>query len=401
MKLFSKGDKAAKGSKVPNGRKAFEALPLADRVITFYAEDGGSWPHFAPIVEALVDEFGWSVCYLTSSEHDPILSADRPGVRAFFIGEGVKRAFLFQTMEVGVLVATVPQLGISVLPRSRFAATLGTTYVYAFHSMASTHMIYEPDGFDHYDTVLCVGPYMVDEIRAREAKAGLPAKELLEHGYGRLDTILAETRRAGRDPGVPAAKPTVLVAPSWGPTCTFETIGVELVQALLDGGCRVIARPHPMTAKKTPRAIEQLAATFGSHPDFQLDQDIAGARSLHESDVMVSDWSGAALEYVFGLERPVVFIDVPRKVNNPDYLELGIEPFEASVRERIGAVIAPDRLDALVPALTEIVGAANDWRERLVQVRDESVFNVGGSGHAGAAVIAAKADAFAAARGLR
>ena len=401
MKLFSKGDKAAKGAKVPNGRKAFEALPLADRVITFYAEDGGSWPHFAPIVDALVDEFGWSVCYLTSSEHDPILSAGRPGVRAFFIGEGVKRAFLFQTMEVGVLVATVPQLGISVLPKSRFAATLGTQYVYVFHSMASTHMIYEPDGFDHYDAVLCVGPYMVDEIRAREAHAGLSAKELVEHGYGRLDTILADARNASRDTGAAGSKPTVLVAPSWGPTCIFETIGVEVVRTLLDGGCRVIARPHPMTTKKTPRAIDALSSTFGSHPDFELDQDIAAARSLHESDVMVSDWSGAALEYAFGLERPVVFVDVPRKVNNPGYGELGIEPFEASVRESIGAVIAPDQLDVLVPAVTEIVGAAHDWRERLVQVRSESVFNVGGSGRAGAAVIAAKAEAFVTARGLR
>ena len=401
MKLFSKGDKAAKGVKVPNGRKAFEALPLADRVITFSAEDGGSWPHFAPIVDALVDEFGWSVCYLTSSEHDPIFTAGRPGVRPFFIGEGVKRAFLFQTMEVGVLVATVPQLGISVLPKSRFVATLGTQYVYVFHSMASTHMIYEPDGFDHYDTVLCVGPYMVDEIRAREAHAGLSAKELVEHGYGRLDTILADAQDASRETEAVGSKPTVLVAPSWGPTCIFETIGVEVVRTLLDGGCRVIARPHPMTTKKTPRAIDALSSTFGTHPDFELDQDIAAARSLHESDVMVSDWSGAALEYAFGLERPVVFVDVPRKVNNPDYGELGIEPFEASVRESIGAVIASDRLDVLVPAVTEIVGAANDWRERLVQVRSESVFNVGGSGRAGAAVIAAKADAFATARGLR
>ena len=58
---------------------------------------------------------------------------------------------------------------------------------------------------------------------------------------------------------------------------------------------------------------------------------------------MVSDWSGAALEYAFGLERPVLFVDVPRKVNNPEYERLGIEPFEASVREQIGRVVAPER----------------------------------------------------------
>ena len=156
-----------------------------------------------------------------------------------------------------------------------------------------------------------------------------------------------------------------------------------------------------MTTKKTPRAIDALSSTFGTHPDFELDQDIAAARSLHESDVMVSDWSGAALEYAFGLERPVVFVDVPRKVNNPKYGELGIEPFEASVRERIGAVIAPDQLGALVPTVIEIVGTASGWRERLAQARSESVYNVGRSGRAGAAVIAAKAEAFVMARGLR
>lgn len=385
MKLFGKGPK------VPSGRKAFEQLALVDRAITFYAEDGGSWPHFAPIVAALVDEMGWSVCYLTSSDSDPILTKDRPGVRAFFIGEGVKRAFLFQTLEVGVLVATVPQLGISVLPRSRHAPALGTNYVYVFHSMASTHMIYEPDGFDHYDTVMCVGSYMLDEIRRREELAGLPAKELVEHGYGRLDTIIAAA-----EPPRPldADSPTVLVAPSWGPTCIFETIGVELVSALLDGGCRVIARPHPMTTKKSPRAIDQLSATFGTHPDFELDQDIATTRSLYASDVMISDWSGAALEYALGRERPVIFVDVARKVNNQEYGAFGIEPFEASVRERIGAVVSPEALHTLVPTVRDLVASAADWRDRLRTVRTESIFNVGCSGRVAADVIAAKADAF-------
>src|SRR4051794_28817948 len=83
VKLFSKS------AKVPNGRKAFEQLPLADRVITFYAEDAGSWPHFAPIVEALTGDLGLSICYLTSAADDPILEAGRPNVKPFSIGEGV------------------------------------------------------------------------------------------------------------------------------------------------------------------------------------------------------------------------------------------------------------------------------------------------------------------------
>jgi YidC/Oxa1 family membrane protein insertase len=299
-------------------------------------------------------------------------------------------------MEVGVLVATVPQLGISVLPRSRFAEKLGTRYLYVFHSMASTHMIYEPDGFDHYDTVMCVGPYMVDEIRAREAREGLPAKELVEHGYGRLDSILADR---SPEPRPVAERPTVLVAPSWGPTCTFETIGADVVRTLLDGGCRVIARPHPMTKKRSPGVVEQLAATFASHPDFTLDEDIAATRSLHESDVMVSDWSGAALEYAFGLERPVVFLDVDRKVNNEDYGALGIEPFEASVRDQIGVVVDPTDLSTLVPAVHQMTGSSAEWRSRLQAAREANIFNVGHSGRVAAEAIAQAATAFTQARG--
>ena len=31
------------------------------------------------------------------------------------------------------------------------------------------------------------------------------------------------------------------------------------------------------------------------------------------SDVMVSDWSGAALEYAFALQRPVVYVEHRRR----------------------------------------------------------------------------------------
>jgi YidC/Oxa1 family membrane protein insertase len=374
------------------GRRSFDKLDESRRAITFYAEDGSSWPHFEPIVRELTESQGREICYLTSAPDDPILGRDDPKIHAFPIGEGFKRSYAFQMLKVGVLVATVPQLGISVLPRSRFAASMGTSYVYVFHSMVSTHMVYEPDGFDHYDTVLCTGPYMVDEIRRREQLQGLPAKELVEHGYGRLDAIIANA--ASRPPKEPSEAPVVLVAPSWGPTCIFETRGVPIVEALLDAGFEVIARPHPMTRKKAPASVDALAARFGGNPRFTLEEGVTGQESLLRSDLMVSDWSGAALEYAFGLERPVLFVDVERKVNNPAYGELGIEPFEASVRSRIGRVVAPDDFAALAPAVEDLVGDAPGLAAQIRAVREESIFNVGSSGKVAAEVIGAKADTF-------
>lgn len=375
------------------GLRGYRSLDPAARAITFYAEDGGSWPHFQPIIRELTGPLGYEICYLTSSPVDPILRRRDPRIRAFEIGEGFARAYLFQTMEAGVVVATVPQLGIPVLPRSRKAPDLGTEYVYVFHSMASTHMIYEPDGFDHYDTVCCVGPYMREEIRARERLHHLPAKELVDHGYGRLDAILAASARrvARSEPNDP---PVVLIAPSWGPTCLFETCGTELVGVLLDAGFEVIARPHPMTSKKTPDAIPALVSAHGRHSRFTLDTGIAAQHSLHRSDVMVSDWSGAALEYAFGLERPVVFIDVPRKVNNPQYEELGIEPFEVTVRDQIGSVVSPDDLGVVPAAIKAMLDQGTDFVDQIRAVRDRNIFNIGRSGRVAAEVIAAKAERY-------
>ena len=65
---------------------------------------------------------------------------------------------------------------------------------------------------------------------------------------------------------------------------------------------------------------------------FSFERDIVGDESLYSSDIMISDWSGVALEYAFALKKPVIFCDLPRKINNKNYLELEIDPIEVSIR---------------------------------------------------------------------
>ena len=57
---------------------------------------------------------------------------------------------------------------------------------------------------------------------------------------------------------------------------------------------------------------------------------------------MVSDWSGAALECSHsGWNARSSFSTSTARSTNADYTSLGIEPFEASVREQIGVVVDP------------------------------------------------------------
>ena len=65
--------------------------------------------------------------------------------------------------------------------------------------------------------------------------------------------------------------------------------------------------------------------------------------SILRSDILVCDWSAMAMEYAMGLEKPVLFIDVPSRIRNPNWQELGIEPVETTIREQVGEVLAPRR----------------------------------------------------------
>ncbi len=363
--------------------KRFGALPKAARELVFYAEDGGAWPHLGPIVSELLRR-GHQLSYLTSSSDDPVLTRNEQGLHAFWIGSGIARTSIFVQLDARVCVMTMPDLECSFIKRSKLRPV---QYAYVFHSIVSAHMIYRKVAFDHYDTDLCVGPHHVEEIRAAEQRYGLPAKELVQHGYGRLDTILAEGVAGDTDRAPGSTR--VLIAPSWGPTCIVESLGEPLVRALVEAGFDVTLRPHPTTSERFPGAVEQVVAAMAGHDNFQLDTDMASSASLHASDVMVSDWSGAALEYAFGRERPVIFVDVPRKVNNEDYGELGIEPLEVSVREELGAVVSPDRLEDLPAAVERLVADPQAMRARIVAAREQHVFHVGRSAVAGADAIEA------------
>jgi hypothetical protein len=344
-----------------------------------YSEGEGYWTHFAPVVSALLEKRPMPIPYVTSSERDPVLANPPQGLRPFLVGSGIIRTWFFTGLEAGVVLMTMPDLQTFHIKRSASVSQ----YVYLHHSIVSTHMVYRPAAFDHFDSILCVGPHHVDEIRRRESMLGLPAKELVEHGYGRLDDILAAgpvsaLTQASSEPA------QVLIAPSWGPDALLERTGGATIAPLLDAGFRVVLRPHPRTSALARPILDAIVKEFGPHPRFRLDQDADSWAALTASNLMVSDWSGAALEFALGLERPVLFVDVPRKVNNPDYESLGIEPLEARVRAELGAVIPEQRVGDIGRAAQDLLNHAEDWTASIRSARARWVFNVGTSGEAAA-----------------
>ena len=357
--------------------RAFKRIPRAQRQIVVYSEGGGYLTFLEPIIHALWAEHGQPVLYVTSSPDDPYLSAPPAGVTAFQIGTGTVRTAFFSMLDVDVLAMTMPDLETFHIKRS----LNGVHYAYIQHSIVSTHMVYREAAFDNFDTVFCAGPHHIAEIRKREALRDLPPKHLVKAGYCRLDSIMHAVEEAD---AATVSKNTVLVAPSWGPDGLIEKHGPEVVETLLDAGLNVILRPHPRTMAFHGDLVRGIGARFEGSERFRLDTDPNAVTSLLSAQVMISDWSGAALEFGFGLLRPVLFVDVPRKINNPAYSDLGIDPLEVSVRDRLGTVLPVTQLQDIGNKVRKLMGAADTWHHDLQTARQELVYNAGKSGSAGA-----------------
>jgi YidC/Oxa1 family membrane protein insertase len=114
--------------------------------------------------------------------------------------------------------------------------------------------------------------------------------------------------------------------------------------------------------------------------------------SLFESDLLICDWSAMAIEYALGLGKPVLFVDVPPRIRNPNYVELGLEPMEMRIRRELGAVLPLDRVGEAPGYVAELLRDPADLRKRNAERREARVFNFGRSVEVGAREIARIAD---------
>ncbi len=354
----------------------FRKIPPEALRIVFFHENHQYYSYLEGLVRSLTETHGETVYYITTASDDPILDNPPDGIQSFYFKSLL--SIVMGSIQCRIFVMTMTDLNHFYLKRSFHPVH----YVYAFHSLVSTHMIYRYGSFDHYDSILCVGPHHNREIRKHEALYDVPEKQLVDAGYYRLEQIyeaFQTTEFADATPGN-----TVLIAPSWGKKNILESAGEQLVELLIHAGYRVIVRPHPETVKRTPEFIERIQRRFDNHEALTIELSVATNESLFKADVLISDYSGVSLEYALGTNRPVLFLEVPLKINNDRYKDLDMPLLELETRSQIGMVLSPDDLDN-VPATIELLKAERStYQERISQLRDEYVYHFGHSSEIGA-----------------
>ena len=83
----------------------------------------------------------------------------------------------------------------------------------------------------------------------------------------------------------------------------------------------------------------------------------------------------------------VIFIDTPPKVNNPKYKELGIEPVESYLRDKIGIVVSPEKLDTVPEVISNLMLNGSAYKKDIVELRKKYVYAFGHSAEIGAQYI--------------
>lgn len=345
--------------------------------LVFYSEKNGFYKYYKNIIEEIIRRTNIVVHYITSDPEDEVFSLESQQFVPYYIGEN-RLIVLMMKLEADVMVMTTPDLENFQLKRSYVKKDI--EYIYVPHDVNSSNLTFHKDALDHFDTIFVSGVQNKSEIREREEKNGLPSKNLVEWGSSVIDNMAAAYEETEKD------KKTILIAPSWQKDNIMDSCIEELLDALKGRGYRVVVRPHPQYVRHFEEKIDRLARKYAGQ-GIEVQKDFSSNKTVYEADVLVTDWSSIAFEYAFSTLKPVLFINTPMKVVNPDYQELQTIPIDLVLRDKVGISLNPDSMEQVEEAVRSLLCDNRFSRESLAALRDAYIYNVGHSGEVGAKYI--------------
>ena len=354
-----------------------------NKLLMFYSERSGFYNYYAEIIEYLLKHTKIIIHYVTGDPDDQVFSKNEPNLVPYYVSDKSLGNF-FAQLDVPIVVMTMPDLQTYHIKRSVVKKDI--EYIYVFHGYGSTNLQYRKGAFDHFDTIFCVGPYMVNEIRETEEKYHLKPKNLIEHGYGLFDRLLREHDEANIAPNDPRM---VLIAPSYQAGNIMESCIHEMIDGLYDAGYKVVVRPHPQFVRRYPEFMPDLEKSYADKAGDRLvfESKFTSHTSVYTADLLITDWSGIACEYSFVTKRPALFINTPMKVVNPEYDQYKNKPVDIPYRDICGISIDPDEVKNIAQHTAEVFAREESYHRTIEKYFNDNVYNIGCSGENGAKYI--------------
>tara|TARA_Y100000590_G_C15608094_1_gene972751 strand:- start:886 stop:1350 length:465 start_codon:yes stop_codon:yes gene_type:complete len=134
-----------------------------------------------------------------------------------------------------------------------------------------------------------------------------------------------------------------------------------------------------MTIKKSLALIQKIRKKYSDNENFTFEDNIRTFDSFYSSECVISDWSGVAMEYSFTTKKPVLFIDVPKKMRNLEYEKISFVPLEERIREKIGVILSPNNISQLDEKIHLMIKNEYEYSKIIESIYHEIIFNIGNS----------------------
>ena len=348
---------------------------IANKHLVFYSESNGFYKYYKGIIEYILDNTNIVIHYITSDYNDNIFNLEKENkqIKAYYIEEK-KLITLMMKMDSDVVVMTMPDLGNYHIKRSYVKKDI--EYIYIPHSMDSLNLTMRNKSMNNYDTVYVTGKYQEEETIETD-KLYKIKRNIIKWGYSLLDEMISNYKEKKN------IEESILIAPSWQKDNIIDLCLEEILNNLKDKDYKVIVRPHPQQVRHMKEKFDKLKEDY-KDTNIIIQTDFSSNDTVYNASLLITDWSGIAYEYAFTTKKPVISIETPMKIMNPEYKKIKVEPFNIFARSKIGEVVKLDELNKIDNIIDKVLKNKFNYQKEIDKLLKESVYNIGNSSEVGA-----------------
>lgn len=348
---------------------------VVNKHLVFYSESNGFYKYYKSTIEYILKNTNITIHYITSDYNDKIfeLEKENPQIKAYYIEEK-KLITLMMKMDADAVVMTMPDINTYHIKRSYIRKDI--KYIYYPHGQGSTNLTLRPHATDHYDTVLVTGKHQKEEELEFNKKYNLK-RDIFECGYPLLDDMIESYNKNKKESKT--GKKTILIAPSWQKDNIVDLCLEEILDSIKDENYNIIVRPHPQHVRHMKEKFEKMKKQYEDNKNIEIQTDFSKTSTVFDADLIITDWSDIGFEYAFTTKKPVLYINTPMKIMNPNYKELDIVPINIWARDKIGKSLDTDELDKVKDTVKELLKSKEQYNKKITKIVNEYVYNLGDS----------------------
>ncbi len=355
---------------------------VANKKLVFYSESNGFYKYYKGIIEYILENTNLTIHYITSDYHDNIfeLAKTEKHIKPYYIEEK-KLITLMMKMDADVVVMTMPDINNYHIKRSYVRKDI--EYIYLPHGIDSPNLTMRKGSMDHYDSVFVTGKYQREECEKTNQVYNIKERKIINLGYPLLDDMIFDYKKSKKKP---SKTKTIMIAPSWQKDNIIDLCLDNLLKALKGEDYQVIVRPHPQQVRHMKDAFEKMKEKYAG-TNIIIQTDFSSTDSVFNSDLLITDWSSIGYEYAFTTEKPVISIDTPMKIMNPEYKKIKVEPINIWAREKIGEVVKVKDVKNINSVVKKILKDPKKYQKKISTLKKDSMYNLGNSAEVGAEYI--------------